>query len=33
MLFHDAYADGVTPREFMDDNLPDREALGEVLHN
>lgn len=31
MCFWDAYADGFTPTEFMDENLPDLESLGRLI--
>lgn len=31
MLFRDAYEDGLSPEQFMIDNLPDEEALGHLI--
>ena len=31
MAFHDAYDDGQTPEEFMDEVIPDLEALGRLV--
>jgi len=31
MLFRDAYDSGIGPEEFMSENLPDAEALGQVI--
>jgi hypothetical protein len=31
MCFWDAHADGQTPEEFMAENLPDLESLGELI--
>ena len=31
MLFRDAYDSGLSPEEFMSENLPDDEALGRMI--
>jgi hypothetical protein len=31
MLFRDAYDSGLSPEDFMSENLPDEEALGHVI--
>jgi len=33
MLFRDAYDAGISPADFMAENLPDQEALREALFN
>ena len=31
MCFRDAYDSGLTPEDFMAENLPDEEALGQTI--
>jgi hypothetical protein len=31
MCFHDAYADGQTPQEFIDETIPDLDALRDLI--
>ena len=31
MLFRDAYDSGLSPEDFMTENLPDEEALGQAI--